>query len=322
MKHQPLYREILRQAWKITWHQRLFWLLGLFSAFLVSGGAMEVLSRNLRWAFNPGWLGHRYQWYGHWQLDWVGRIWLIALCLLMLGLAFFLVYMIVKSFISLISGANECKEDKHPDLAELWHKGQNKFWPVLAVAALFRVLVMFFSLLSVLPLWLAWAGKLNLFWLLAYPVLFFLGILASLICVFLMMFSTSFIILKNKKFWLSVAEAWKLFIRHWLICLELAVVLFVVDFVAGVLAIVGVAIVALPMLLVIFFSWYIMLPPLGAVATFVGALLSLMVILLVAGVLGAFHTVTWVLAFKRMQEKTAVSRLVRWYHQLKSKIKK
>ena len=40
-----LYRNILSQAWKITWRSKYLWFFGLFAALLGNGGELEIVFR-------------------------------------------------------------------------------------------------------------------------------------------------------------------------------------------------------------------------------------------------------------------------------------
>ena len=40
------YRNILKQAWKITWRNKYLWWLGIFAALLGNGGEFEILFNN------------------------------------------------------------------------------------------------------------------------------------------------------------------------------------------------------------------------------------------------------------------------------------
>ena len=40
------YRNILRQAWRLTWRNKYLWWLGIFAALLGSSGELEILLNN------------------------------------------------------------------------------------------------------------------------------------------------------------------------------------------------------------------------------------------------------------------------------------
>ncbi len=306
-----LYRAVLRRAWQITRHQKMMWILGLFSAFIATGGALEILSRNLDWAFNPVPWSFNYYFVagGHWNTSLV--IWGLVLFLLVFGLIAAFIFVIIKSFATLIKTVDVYKAGAKIDLAKVWHKTQNKFWPVLSEVALFKVLEYLFILLSLAPLWGFVSGYWSESWLWFYPVVFLIGVFGSLACAFLVVFSAAYIVLNEETFGRSIKKSWHLFIRHWLVSLEMAVIIFAINLVSSLLVILVLALVSVPVVVVFLFAYYITAPILASVAIFLGILLGSILILLMAGFLGTFHTVAWTLLFKEMAEGKAVSKLVR-----------
>lgn len=319
MKHQPLYREILSQAWKITWHQRLLWVWGLFSVFIVGTGVFDVFSRQIERIFTPrpiwgGW--HRLTF--SWRLDWPGRLWLVALLLLCLGLLAFLVFMSVRSFASLIKGASIYKEGEKLDMPKVWEVTAKSFWPVFGTIVLGRILIYSLGVISAWPLWLVLVGKFNLFWLIIYPVLLIGGVVLSMICAFLVTLTSTCIVLKKRAWIQAVAQAWRLFAEHWLVCLELAGVLFLIGSAAILLTLAVAIILNLPTILVILFSLAVSFPPLAKTFMALGLILTTLLVLWMAGVVSTFYTVTWTLLFQRMEKRVAFSKLARWFDMLKN----
>lgn len=323
MKHQPLYREILRQAWKITWHQRMLWVWGLFSVLIVGTGAFDVFSRQIERIFTPrpmwgGW--HRMAF--SWSLDWPGRLWLVALCLLCLGLLAFLIFMSVRSFASLIKGASIYKEGEKLDMPKVWESTSFSFWPVLGTIVFGRALIYSLGVISAWPLWLVLVGKFNLFWLIAYPLFLIGGLVLSMICAFLVTLTSTYIVLKKRTWPDAVADAWQLFTEHWLVCLELAGVLFLVGSAAIILTLAVAIILNLPTILVILFSLAVSFPPLAKTFLAIGLVLTTALVLWMAGVVSTFYTVTWTLLFQRMEKRVAFSKLARWFDLLKNRFVK
>ncbi|MBI5731901.1 MAG: hypothetical protein HY982_00900 [Candidatus Magasanikbacteria bacterium] len=304
-----LYREILRLTWKITWQERLLWVLGVFSALIVTGGALEILSRNLNWAFNPDWRKFGFASSGFY-FDWSGGPWLVVLGLLLAALFIFLAFMSVRSFSSLILLASQYREGRRLNLEKMWRLGSGHFWPILGIAAFFKILILVFSCLSVLPLWMLWAeqGKI---WLWAYPLFFLAAICACLVCSFLLVYASAYVILEKKKFGSSILSAWRLFVKHWLVSLEMAAVIFAINFLFGLIALLGTVVVGLPFIILLLFSYFISLPILAEIGIFLAILFLLLLTVWIGGFLGTFHVVAWTLLFKRMAEGTALSKLLR-----------
>lgn len=310
-KHLPLYREIICQAWGFTWRERSLWVLGIFSALIVTGGALEIFSRNLQWVFNPRRLMWPFNRFTLAHLDLAGTELLIIFCLLILALLIFFIFMSVKSFISLIVVTAQGYSGERINLAKMWQASQKNFWPVFGIVVLFKILIFLFSLLNILPLWLIWGGQAGLAWVCFYPLLFLITVTASLVCSFLMVLTAAYVVIEKRIISKAIGLGWRLFTKHWLVSLEMALIIFVVNFLLGLLAVAGTFIVGLPVLLAALFAFFVSLPILAKAAFFVGFLLISVLILGVAGFLGAFHVIAWTLLFKRMTEGSAVSKLHR-----------
>lgn len=314
MSHPPLYREVLRQAWHLSWRHKIIWVFGLFAAFLGTGGAIEVLAQHFNLVFNlqPPWgflSGGQWSW--AWRFDLVAGLWSVALGLLLLGLAVFFIFVIINSFSTLILAADKIRTNKKFDLSKVWHKVREKFWPVLGLVVFFKVIILLFSALSLAPLWLVLINQASAWLLLFYPLIFLISILIVFISSFLMIYSAAFVLLEDYSWSEAVMGSWQIFIRHWLVNVEMAVIIFLINLLVGLLLVLAGLIIGLPVLLLFLASVVIQLPPLGTVAVVVGLLLATLLILWVASVLGAFQVSAWILLFRRMHKGTAVSKLIR-----------
>lgn len=318
-KHTPLYRQIIGEAWRVTWHQRTMWFFGLFAAFIATGGALEIFSRNVKWILTP----HVPFFWGKQQLVWQGdfSVWpmLIMLVLLCLGLLVFVIFMSIRSFIALIAATEKYKADDKIDLNKIWHAGDKKFWGVFGEVALFKIIIFLAGIFSTFPLWLIWTGNDWQGWPWLYPAIFVVGMVVAVISSFLMVLTAAYLVLKRYSFAKSLKMAWKLFTEHWLVSLEMAVVIFFVNVLFGLISIAGMVVIALPTFLFIMLGLFIFLPVLSKAALVLGVLFGVVLILWVAGFLGSFHAVAWTLLFKRMEEGTAVSKLHRLVNNLLNK---
>lgn len=318
-KKVPLYRQIIREAWKIAWHQKVIWIFGLFSALIATGGALEIFSRNLNWVFTP----HvPFFWNSGsiiWKLDYSFWPMLLMLILLVLGLIAFLVFMSVRSFVTLINTADKYKADEKIDLSKVWRSGEKKFWGVLGEVALFKIIIAGAGVLSTFPLWFIWTGSNWQGWAWFYPIIFILGMVVAVISSFLMVFAAAYLTLKRYSFSRSLKMAWKLFLNNWLVSLEMALVIFLVNVLFGLIYVAATVVVALPTFLFVVLGAFMAMPILSNVTIAIASLICLAMLMWTAGFVGSFHTIAWSLLFKRMEEGTAFSKLHRLVNQLKRK---
>ncbi|KKR97207.1 MAG: hypothetical protein UU49_C0034G0010 [Candidatus Magasanikbacteria bacterium GW2011_GWC2_41_17] len=148
-------------------------------------------------------------------------------------------------------------------------------------------------------------------------LIFLFSILAILVCSFLLIYAAAFVILEDYTFGQAIKESWRLFIGHWLVNLEMAIIIFFINLLAGLITIVAAAIIGIPALIVFLFSLFIQFPPLATVAIALGLLLFILIVLFIASWMGAYQVAAWVLLFRRMHAGTAVSKLMRWTKFLK-----
>jgi len=315
MKHQPLYREVLREALSVTRHHKIVLIFGLFAAFLGTGGALEVLVRHFEALFSPQ---SQWSWaFSFGNFDYSMGFWVLALGILLLGLAVLFVFTVINSFSTLIFATDKFRKDKKVDLAKVWLEMKKKFALVLGLVFFFKILIMIFGSLSVAPLWLVMNGTAGVGMIALYPLIFLFSILAILVCSFLLIYAAAFVILEDYTFGQAIKESWRLFIGHWLVNLEMAIIIFFINLLAGLITIVAAAIIGIPALIVFLFSLFIQFPPLATVAIALGLLLFILIVLFIASWMGAYQVAAWVLLFRRMHAGTAVSKLMRWTKFLK-----
>lgn len=312
--HPPLYRQVLRDSWHLIREHKILWAFGLFAAFLGSGGALEVWAHNFNLIFSARpwspWPA-QYSWFATTKFDLITGLWSLVLLLLLLGLALFLVFVIVNSFSSLIITVDHSRQNKKIDFKKIWQMAVTKFWPILWTIIFFKLLIGFFTALSILPLWLVLINQAGPLLLLFYPLLFLICFLAVLISSFLMIYTANFILLEKKTWGQAFHHAWRIFIQHWLINIEMAIIIFLINLLAGLILIGGIILLLIPAIFVFLVSHFINFSPLGNAAIFLGLLLAVFLILWVAALLAAFQISTWTLLFRRMGQGTAVSKLIR-----------
>lgn len=316
MKHQPLYREVLTEAWVLAWHHKIILIFGLFAAFLGTGGALEVLARHFDALFSPqvrplSWV------FSFGNFDYSMSFWVLALGILLLGLAVLFVFTVINSFSTLIFVTDKFRKDKKVDLAKAWIAMKKKFWPVLGLVVFFKFLIMVFGALSVVPLGLVMANQAGAGMVAMYPLIFLFSILAILICSFLLVYAAAFVVLDDYTLGQAVKESWQLFIGHWLVNLEMAVIIFFINLLAGLVMIVAALIIGVPVLIAFLFSLFIQFPPLATIAIAIGLLLFILFIVFIASVMGAYQVAAWVLLFRRMHAGEAMSKLMRLAKYLK-----
>jgi len=138
----------------------------------------------------------------------------------------------------------------------------------------------------------------------AYTVLFVIFVPVAVGLSLLLKYAIAYHVLDNKSFISALEHGRKLFAKNWLVSLEMAIILFIINFAASliILAILTLALLPLLLLGLIFqISWLVILAMLLAIA----------LIIVFGAVLTTFQTATWTNLFLRLKDKGALAKLER-----------
>jgi hypothetical protein len=101
-------------------------------------------------------------------------------------------------------------------------------------------------------------------------------------------------------------------VRHWLISVEMVVVLFIVTILASLGITIAAALLAIPFLLLFLAAAVLKSAVLLAVVATIGALTLIALIVLAGSLLSTFTYAAWTLLYLRIGERSAVAKLTRW----------
>ena len=228
------YRQIFRQALKISWAYPSLWFFGLFVYFLGSTGELELTFSSL------GFGGQRIL-FSFWtglveggffstsgiqgllELGAFAVFGFVFLSLAVIGLTVLMVWITNVSLGGLINQVIKISRNKPVSFREGFQLGLNKFWPVLGLNALLRIVAgALFGIFGALAL-ITFPGSDFL-----YIVIFDIFLVVVLVMSFVTKYAICGVVLKGWKFKDSVKNAWSLFARNWLISLEIAVLLLLI----------------------------------------------------------------------------------------------
>lgn len=228
----------------------------------------------------------------------------------------------VASFGGLIKGAALANNNEKLTLRSLWRLGYNKFWPTLGLVIIGKVIVYGFLALVLVPLMLAtFAQGQNVVNALIVIITFLIFIPLTMIVSLATKYAASYVMLESQPFWHAFKNGWLLFSANWLISLEMALVLFVINSLAGLVLI---ALSALFLALPFFFGVFNTLnaPDLFYILMNIGIALIIAASLFIGAGLAVFQTTSWTLLYLRLTSGVrAYSKIVRWAAQLPSKFR-
>jgi len=317
------YRALFRQAWEISWRHKYLWFFGLFASVMVGGGSWEyqIMTQN----FNQGLINGSYVRlesvlalggmaqdlvlgfinlfsYDIWTILNVLSFLLVALTLLV-----FFVWLAVTSQAALIGSTKKLLETKKKEnglsIRGGLTAGHNHFWSVLALNFFSRILISFALFLIGLPL-LFMVIKDNGILAAIYTILFIIFVPVAMSLSLLVKYAIAYEVLENKSLIAAWEHGWHLFIKHWLISVEAAVILFLINFVAS-----G----ALVILLSLFLLPLIVLGMLFQAGWLVIAivLLGIVIIIFFGSVMTTFQTAAWTNLFLRLKNEGGLAKLER-----------
>ncbi|MCK5062134.1 hypothetical protein KAR28_06340 [Candidatus Parcubacteria bacterium] len=319
-----LYRDILGQSLKSAWRNKYLWFFGLFAALLGNAGEFELLFRGFNGktgTFFPGLerLGET----GIFSLqifkslaqlsrqDPFSLFLALGVLLLIVLVSLFLLWMSVTSQVALVHSAGKIRANKNHNFKESLNVGIKKFWPVFGLNIIFKIAVYALFIILSLPI-ISSLGKVD-FALSSslYIVSFVLFIPVSMIFSFIIKYAIAFVVIKEAGFLQAIKQGWKLFVKNWLVSLEMAFLLFFINFLVGAALILVFLIVSIP-----FFFMALVFAKLSFLFNFwamvmIATMIYIIFIVLTGSFLSAFQVTSWTGLFIELVSRGGVSKLVR-----------
>ena len=329
------YRTILVKAFKLSWKNKWLWFLGLFAAILGQGGVYEFLFKSfdnlsagqsvlstLREYSNGGILGMIS--FGRLQTLWAtdlsgfalgifSLLFVICILALLISLAIIGQGGLVKSVISLDQG-------KKTSLKESFQVGIKKFWPILELNFITKVVLMGLLMILTYVAALLMQGFVVINTLI-FVVFFILFIVFGIVIYFLTLYGTAYIVLRDQGTWKALKSAWHLFRRNVVINLEMGLLVFVVNAVAVVLGIVALFIILAPVILVFFIALVSNIWWLVSIINILIFIILGIALVLASGWYTTFIITSWMMLFEQLAMKGAKSKLQRVFEKVTSKSK-
>ncbi|MDP2709347.1 MAG: hypothetical protein Q8O93_04900 [bacterium] len=317
-----LYRTILKQSWQLTWRNKYLWIFGVFAALLGNGGELEILFNNIGanpgQALFPSW--HRAIPSGLFsgqtlsniglllKQDTFNIILLLLACLIMLAVFIFLVWLVVVSQAALVNNSAALINQKKVAFKDGLNAGILNFWPVLALNIILKAAVYILMALIALPLILSGGNfAANIFYAVALVIMVPVAIVMS----FIMKYAIAYVVINGSGIFEAIKRSWLLFGRNWLISFEMAVILFLINLLAGLVIILVVLTLAVPFLflgLIFYYSFSLAGSWLIAALAFASFLI---IVVTLGAALAVFQIASWTGLFLELDKRGGVSKISR-----------
>lgn len=244
------YRTILKQAWKISWKNKILWFFGFFATLVSFSAELKIFSHslnqkmglqalnNIKLFLNTG-IFSKGSWLNFIELlksDPKSILILTLVLIFIIGIIIFFIWLSTASQISIINSVkNIVNEKKEKITIKNSLKASNKkFWPVLLlnviislIISIIYLLMSFFFILVIIKNQIAAT--------LLYGIIFIIFIPISLFLSFIIKYAIAYIIIEKEKFFPAVKRAWKLFFKNWLISIEMSILLFFINMIVLIL---------------------------------------------------------------------------------------
>jgi hypothetical protein len=314
------YKNVLKNAWQITWRNKILWIFGIFASFLSLEAAYEVILGQIFQlkkveAFNLGVLnfyqtrsdflkGHIY-FLSNLTQDLSAYLFFILLFIVVL----FFIWLIFTSQIFIIKSTAKLYQNKKVDTAHDLSGSYDKFWPVLGVSIITKLLLgAGFMIISLPLLYSLLIGNNSA--IIASNILFFiLFTIFAIIISFIAAYATNYVILKDVHVIEAFKRAWQLFSKNIIISLELAFVLFILKIVS-IIIILSITFLGLIPLIFIFMLNLAANNILGIVMTLTLMLfLFSLISLLINSIFATLYLSTWTITFLKLNEGSLIGKL-------------
>jgi len=324
--HTPVYRQVISSSWRLAWRNKYLWLFAFFAGLLINGGAFDLAVRlftqvttaGAAWDMFISEVTAPYSIIKDVTSFWVGltattstALWTIIVIVIGLALTLLLIALSIFSQGALIAGVDNVNRKKTETQKKAINAGLENFWPIFLINLVLKIATILLVVFVSFPLVLLLSESVALNAVL-YLLSFIIFIAIAIILYFLAIFASCYIVLRGKKFSHAIALAWELFKRNWIICIELALLLFVITFLGGLGVILIIMVISVPIVL-LFLAALALNSSIALIAIFVIAVLLFAAVAVIGSAfLIAFQYSAWVLLFERLTKKGALARIVRW----------
>ena len=320
-----VYRRIFSQAWKTTWKNRYLWFFGLFAMLLGNGGELEIIFRNFNFSLDQGIIGGLYNFaqtgifktetlYNIGNLmksDPLSLIMAIGVLTTLGLIGLFLVWLTVVSQAALVNNSAKIASGKNVDFQDGVTAGMKNFWPVFGLNFAVKILIYVFFIVVSIPVISSFSSSNFTLNNLIFFIFFLLFIPLAMALSFIVKYAIANIIIKGNDLVSALRSGWDLFRANWLVSLEMAFVLFFINFMVGLCALLILLILAIPFVLIaMFFAYFSLIFNFWAVISF-GLIIFFLLVIAIGALLSVFQISAWTGLYLELSGKGAVSKINR-----------
>lgn len=312
------YRPILREALSIAWRHKFLWFFGLFAAILGNGGELDILfSISDSISGNSAGLLQLREMFETGEGSWANvqkviqqnvGIAIVAALVILLLLAF-VAWLVLTSQGALIHAAAMISKKKTGNFEASARAGQSFLKPMFALNVLYKGIV--YGLLVGFVLIFLSAMTADTLPILPVVIAFLILVPLNIILGFVVRYAMCFVVLEGKSVSEGIRDGWKLFTANWLVSLEMAILLLLLNVLVGFAILFGVGIIAVPYLVLFFVFSMVGYAPLTNIILSLALITLLAFSFSFAAMFSAFQWTSWTLLFRKLVDGKAESKLHR-----------
>jgi hypothetical protein len=319
------YRSLLKQAFSLAWKNKYLWFFGLFASLTVAGGSWEyqIITQN----FGQNLVDSSYYnlsgllalgdllknffsgFVNLFRFDFLTIINVLTLLLAATVILVLFIWLAIASQAALVDSTKKIltagKKKIIITIRSGLTAGQRHFWSVFGLNILTKVLIslaLFIISLPLLFMVISNASILSAIYIILFVIFIPIGTGLSL----MIKYAISYKVLDNQSFIGSLEKSGKLFKENWLVSLEMAVILFLINLLIGGLLLVGMAVFLLPLFLLglgFNLAWL----------TILIALVAIVLVILTGSFLTTFQIAAWTGLFLNLKERGGLAKLERLF---------
>ena len=320
--HEPTYTKALKASWDLTWRHKTLWVFGLSAALVGQLGLMDLLAKIglatrasttiLFWIGLPRAFVHTVRGTGgHLSPEqWGLVLWSIVIIVAIFA---FLAFIATVSQGALVhASAQSFKLTRGvPNLGASWHVGVGHFWRLfflnLIKKIIFGLIALLIACLSLRALY-----DFNVWDRLSFVVMFLLAVFAGMVLSFLLIYTAGYIVVENYSLPEAIVSAWKLFLDHAVVSLEVGVIVLCLNILVAIACVLAMYVFFLPSLIAGLIAFVVNSQLLFVLGLLVGVLLFLVFIILLGAMFSTFTTSLWTYLFMKMHRQGITSRMLHW----------
>ncbi len=324
-----LYRNIFKNAFKNSWRYKYLWFFGLFTALLGNGGELDLIVKGFNgYNFEDGLFPvlKQYASTGVFNISNILQTtnndpisMLIATCifLIIITISAFLIWLIMTSQATLVNNSANIIGNKKHNFKQGLSAGIKKFLPVLGLNFLLKIAIYIIFVLLSVPIIMSLSYNNGFSSNLLFIVLFIIFIPLSIVLSFVTKYSVGFVVIKNKKFIQSIKNGFKLFKDNWLVSIEMAIALYVINILVAISLFIVFLILAIPFIFLFILIIKLKLIFIFWITFFIMILFYFILLITTGSMLAVFQTFSWTNLFVELTSKGAVSKITRIFDKVK-----